>query len=227
MDWVHSLMTALRVRPPDSKGFFSLTTGSQWFTAICIVYVIWRNVAVCLPQAAPPTFLANLGFLTGLKQQWTMFGPKSSRLDVWYVIPGKLSTGKTVDVSVWLNKGHESAPVSYKKPKKLHLIWRTHRMSIYFWMLARQIEDRSPLAKEHLKSVAKYLCRTWNRNKRKGTLESLSIDLMIERTPPPGTKPKIKKKNVFKWKCVLGNGMGVVTFTPQTKGGSSSPGKER
>ncbi|MBK03665.1 MAG: hypothetical protein CL920_18505 [Deltaproteobacteria bacterium] len=204
-----------RLHPPVSRGMFRLSLRWQSLAALCLVYIIWRNIAVCAPQLAPPTWISNIGYITGLKQQWTMFGPTSSKMDVWFVIPGRLKSGKVVDVSVWFNKGKDDAPVQFAKPKKLHLIWRTHRMSIYFWMMARQIRDKQPWGRQHLRDLSSYLCRRWNREK-KGleALTALDVYMMLELTPPPGQAPTITKQWLHLQHCPLGQKLGTAEILP-------------
>lgn len=126
-----------------------------------------------------------------IDQYWNMFSPSPSKIDGWPVIPGKLHSGREVDLA------RNGQVVSFEKPQHVVDLYPTVRWQKYLENL--WINREAP----YLKYYAIYLCNAWNRNHSESeSLKSLEIIAMIENTPPPGSpSPQAEPVSLITWVC--------------------------
>ena len=97
-----------------------------------------------------PDIVSDAGRLAGIDQFWTMFAPTPPRVNGWFVIVGRLASGKDVDL---LRGG---GTVSWQKPPLVSATVINGRWQKYFENLS------SGKFKPHLRFYSRYLCRQWN-----------------------------------------------------------------
>lgn len=159
------------------------------FIAALIPYVFVLNLASvpALGLKLPETVLA-LGVVTGLNQGWSLFAPFPAKDDGWFVIPGKLRNGTTVDL---FRDGKE---VSFVKPAYGSLEYKNYRWRKYMEQMRKR---------DYLQPVyAAYLCRESHRRHQSGeALAELEIIYVLEWTQPVTEYSPIEKQSVYKFKC--------------------------
>lgn len=138
---------------------------------------------------APPLRLLRLD------QSWNMFAPKPMTDDGWFVMPGRLEDGRSVNLMDGV-----IGPVRYDKPRVVATEQFTNiRWSSYLgrlW-LQRYAAHREP--------YARYRCREWNRGAPDGQrLQQFSIEYMLEVTPPPGGEPTVERRVIWRQQCLPG-----------------------
>ncbi len=144
------------------------------------IYIVCLNLET-LGYHIIPDRLRPIAPITRLDQQFNMFAPTPLIEDGWYVMPGKLRNGGTIDVF----SGH--SPVSYEKPQWIAYTYKDQRWQKYMMNLWS-----SDLA-DFRQGYGRYICRTWNADHRNTNEELLSFDIifMLERTPPPGDRTPV------------------------------------
>jgi hypothetical protein len=156
-----------------------------------LAFVIYWNLATLPQSKLDLRWVLWLGNLVRLDQNWGMFAPYPQKEDGWYVIPGKLTNGKEVDLF------QQGKPVNWAKPTIegdifIDTYWRKYLNNMWF-------RDFS-----HFRLYwGRYLCRTWNENhKGEETLQTFDIFYMLEPTPPPGLPvPVAQKVSVWNHRC--------------------------
>jgi hypothetical protein len=128
--------------------------------------------------------------LLGIDQKWNMFAPYPLKDDGWYVIPGKLKNGHTVDL---FRDGKE---VTWAKPALVSATYKNFRWQKYMMNLWRK--DLAAFRPEY----ARYLCRNWNAQHRDGLkLEALEIYFLVETTLPDFEYSVPRKVLVYTQEC--------------------------
>lgn len=170
----------------------------RWAQAICGVLLVttlaWNLSSVGWLPRQVMTGLLPLYRPLRIDQSWAMFAPKPMVDDGWFVVPGQLEDGRSVNL---LTGG--VGPVSYDKPRSVALSFENIRWSSYLgrlW-LARYAEHREP--------YARYLCREWNRGARPGErLATLQIEYMLEVTQPRGVPQTVERRVLWRHQCLPG-----------------------
>ena len=98
-----------------------------------------------------------------------MFAPTPISEDGWYVVPGRLASGRVVDVY------RDGVPLSWERPPRIADHYINRRWRIYLWGITRV--DRPAYRKYY----AAYLCRQWE-ERHEQVLESFDIVLMHQKT---------------------------------------------
>ncbi len=157
--------------------------------AILVVYVLVLNLSTIRPIGLRlPNPWREIGISAGLDQTWNMFAPFPAKDDGWYVIPGKLRNGTTVDLF------RAGTAVSFTKPSFGSLEFKNHRWVKFFENLRNH-----PFLQP---GYARYLCRDWNRHHGRGeTLDELEIIYVLEFTQPAPEYSPVQKQSKYKFKC--------------------------
>jgi len=135
-----------------------------------------------------PSPWQDVSISAGLDQSWSMFAPFPAKDDGWYVIPGKLRNGATVDLF------RAGQPVSFTKPTYGSLEFKNHR-----WVKFHENLRSRPFLQP---GYARQLCRDWNRRHRQGeALDELEIIYVLEVTQPAPEYSPIEKQSKYKFKC--------------------------
>ncbi len=132
----------------------------------------------------------RLADITRIDQRFNMFAPYPLLDDGWYVIPGKLSDGREVDLF------RSGAPVSYDKPKDVQALYKNQRWQKYMMNLWASDYQKYRLA------YGQYLCRDWN-NSHNGdeTLQTFKIIFMKETTLLNYETPKVEPVTIWDHHC--------------------------
>jgi hypothetical protein len=142
-------VAALRAVGPATSRVPSLA--NQLTAAFFLAYVtIWN---LCwLPYLDLgrhfPRSLVFVGQMLQLEQHWNLFAPAPLIRDGWFVVPGELADGTTVD----LFRGGRAG--SWDKPERVAALWPNTR----WWMFTMRLVEfeGARLAYSH------YLCNAWN-----------------------------------------------------------------
>jgi len=157
--------------------------------AVLIGYVFVLNLAsIRSLNVRLPNPWQDLGISAGLDQSWSMFAPFPAKDDGWYVIPGKLRNGATVDVF------RAGQPVTFSKPTYGSLEFKNHR-----WVKFHENLRNRPFLQP---GYARHLCREWNRRHLSNDrLDELEIIYVLEATQPAPEYSPIQKQSKYKYKC--------------------------
>ncbi len=152
-------------RPRTHKDHFA------WFiknglAGFFIIYILMWNIST-LPATSFstgssyrfPQRLAWIGQLLRLDQMWNMFSPTPPHEDGWYVIPGQLTDGRSVDVfqDVIIKDANAAvAPPDFAKPARVSDSYPDYRWQKYLMNMANSSY------KNYRLYFGRYLCRAWN-----------------------------------------------------------------
>ena len=158
-----------------------------------IAYIFFLNFQTTNSRYTIPKKLMLPAYVLNIDQKWGLFAPEPLKDDGWYVIPGKLKSGKEVDLY------QHKETVTWEKPKFVSSMYKTERWRKY--MMNLQLPKFNGEARNNF---AKYLCREWNeKNTRdEDTLETLEIYYMNETTLPNYQVPNIKQDLLWKHYCL-------------------------
>lgn len=129
------------------------TAFSNLIAAFFISYIFLWNVHTLKVSIPIYSNFRWIGNLFGVDQQWNMFSPYPITLDGWYVIPGKLMNGKTIDLFSGSNQ------VTWDKPPLLSATYKNDRWRSYLMNLILHEYDDTDIFFAH---YAHYLCTQWN-----------------------------------------------------------------
>ncbi|MFB6105546.1 MAG: HTTM domain-containing protein [Halobacteriaceae archaeon] len=124
-----------------------------------------------------------------LHQWWLMFAPEPVLVDGWYVAPGHLEDGRTIDAWSRSNLTWDRPPdlaATYPNAR-----WRKYAVNLWRPGFAAQ--------REHF---AAYLCRRWNRAHRTD-LESVTLVYMEQRSRLHGPEP-VERDQLLVHRCETG-----------------------
>jgi hypothetical protein len=146
-------------------------------TGALILYVLFWNVGTVSPVRMPEP-LAHVGTLLGVSQTWNMFAPSPLRDDGWYVIPGSLRDGRTVDLAGVLRDDESLHAVSLRRPPDIRATYKNEHWRKYLETLRANNPGQEPY-------LARYVCRQWNGHHSGGeAADSLVILYMGDVTLP-------------------------------------------
>ena len=168
--------------------------------AFFLVYVVaWnlRGLEATSPYAHQifPPYSPLVGHVLRIDQTWRMFSmiPYPIRDDGWFVLPGTLKDGRSVEL--WTGRRE----VSWEKPHNVSALYPNDRWWKYTENIYPYLEEGREAA---LAAWAGYLCRDWNaRHDGQEQLETLEIFFMQEMTLPDYQPPGIEKKRLWTHAC--------------------------
>lgn len=164
--------------------------------AIFLVSVLFWNLTT-VSSVAMPTGVRPVSLLLGLNQKWSMFAPRPTANDGWYVIPGTLQNGRQVDLmSVVRENQDPSRSISWKKPEVVAYSDQNERWRKYLESLKKaKFADQRP-------QFSSYLCRTWNERHSGGEqVETVQVFYMNEATPPDYQEPEVEGLFLWQQQC--------------------------
>ncbi len=109
------------------------------------------------------------------ERRWDMFAPEPRGTDGWYVVPGRLESGKRVDAL------HRSS-VQWEQPQEIARTYPTHRWLVYLLDLQQASDE------ELGHQFAGYLCHEWNRNYQ-NELVNITVYYVKQSTRLNGPEP--------------------------------------
>lgn len=156
---------------------------------ILIFYVLAWNIM----EYSPNRFqlpLKEVGWALRLDQRWNMFSPRPMTEDGWYVIPGKLKNGESIDL--FKNGG----PVSYDKPADVAKTydgerWRKYLMNLW----SKNFSD-------YRLYYGQYICKSWNNSHSEDQqLMTFDIVYVLEATLPNYIEPTPSPTIIWQHHC--------------------------
>lgn len=126
-----------------------------------------------------------------LDQSWALFAPKPSKHDGWFVMPGKLVSGETIDA-------YRKTEVSWEKPKVVSKVYPNHKWRKFMIALPG---DRY---KYFLSTLSYFMCNEWNQRHKGGQqLQEFQIYWIDEPVVYRSQKTKTEKRLLATRKCKL------------------------
>ncbi|MDP2340777.1 MAG: HTTM domain-containing protein [Deltaproteobacteria bacterium] len=181
--------------PPAGASSSSSSSSSKWpvFSVVAVACVVtlqlWVNVGHVI-QRPLPGIADGAAKILAVDQVWKMFASPSPH-DGWFVIPGTLASGRTVDLF------QAGAPVSEAKPRYVSHMYKTARWRKY--MMGHSNEKGGSAGR---KQYASWLCRTWNAaHDDDDRLLDLTMVFMLEKTRKSFKIPKPTKMELLKYTC--------------------------
>ncbi|WP_323173893.1 HTTM domain-containing protein [Natrialba sp. PRR66] len=166
-----------------SRGRVFVTTIIPW---LLLVLVVLSNAEAVGYTEVPDAGNEALDTLQA-SQSWRMFAPNPTSTAQWFVVPGELENGTTVDAL------HGSG-VDWDRPPNVDGTYETARERKYLSNM------RFAGNENHHSYYANYLCDRWNRE-HDTTLENLTIYGMSDRSGPYTDEPDISKSEVIEYDC--------------------------
>jgi predicted DCC family thiol-disulfide oxidoreductase YuxK len=170
---------------------FKLPMWVQVVTVISILYVVMWNISVTQQlDFKVPGALYWPGPMLRIYQEWHMFAPYPALGDGWYVIPGKLRSGNTVDV-------YTRKPITWEKPSDVSETYENNRWRKYLLTLYKA------KYKDERLYYGKYICRNWNTFdvETEHDLTTFEIYFVEERTHPPGETHTLERRRLWGHNC--------------------------
>lgn len=179
------LMSGLRYR--------RLTVTQSWLTALvcalCLTYVVVDNLgSVARSPIRIPAKLAPIRQLLSINQDWRLFAPSPLRVYAWYVVVGRLSDGREIDL--W-----SGANVNLQKPTDRPPWVKNYRWRTYFRYLA---SDKQRSLRPYF---ARYVCRHWNDRHPGEAVEELFFYKLDERINLDGSPQETQKTLLWQQAC--------------------------
>jgi predicted DCC family thiol-disulfide oxidoreductase YuxK len=160
-------------------------------TVVILAYVIMWNIAVTEQiNWKVPSLLYWPGPMFRIYQEWHMFAPYPALGDGWFVIPGTLRNGGTVDV-------YSRNPVDWSKPNDVSDTYVNNRWRKYLLTLYK------PKFKDERLYYGKYICRSWNDPVVETDFDLMTFQIYFieERTNPPGQSPDQQNRLLWRHNC--------------------------
>lgn len=168
----------------------------QAVAAVYLIAVLQWNFATLQKKFEVPAVVDVLISLARMDQYWHMFAPSPQKDDGWYIIEATLNNGSQRDIFPALTDFESSEPLNEAKPDSLSRRYPNERWRKYFMNLWDLQE------KDKFRHLANYLCRGWNaRHHDAENIEKLQIIFMLERTPPPGKIPMVRRTSLWVQTC--------------------------
>jgi hypothetical protein len=159
---------------------------------LCLVYVLTWNLGT-LPAAGFdfPARLQPIGDVLRLDQTWNMFAPRPRRDDGWFVAPGRLLDGRSVDAyRGTLGDADFSRPEVVGRQFDSYR-WRKYMMRI--WLKRYRYYRRG---------YARFVCRDWNARHGGGArLDTFKLWYVQERTQPDYRPPVVSRHLLWYHGC--------------------------
>jgi hypothetical protein len=160
-----------------------------------IFYILCWNLTTVTPFTLPERTVP-IGPFLGIDQHWGMFAPSPFKADGWYVIPGKLQDGQSVDLMPITRDDYGLHPVSYDKPESVRSTYKNEHWRKYF---------ENIYSDEHADQrlyFAQYVCNQWNDRHTDGeTLKNFRITYMLELTLPDYQQSDPEKVDMGNYRC--------------------------
>ncbi len=156
-------------------------------TLVCVLLYNYERITQKTYRMPAP--LKNICDLLHINQAWRMFAPPAMT-NGWFLVPGKLADGNTVDLF------RDGKKLDWTKPSASQMFpserWRRYLFNHTYGK-----------NKNYWPYYGEYLCRTWNAtHSGPQRLQSLELIFMAKKTPPPGQVAEYTKRVMLKHSCV-------------------------
>ncbi len=171
LEWLKHHLRIGEWLPPVVPVKLKLGWLSRIAVAACITLIVWTNLWTIGERFKMPHHLYELSQLIGIAQGWQLFAPAPPDKVGWYVMPGTLEDGSSVDLLT------QSKAVNWEKPAYVSDIVPHDR-----WM---NLLQELSYDQYYMGNYANYLCRQWNlEHSGKEALTGFSIFFMEETILP-------------------------------------------
>jgi len=180
-----------RPRPPSPTPLAGAFQGTarrsiHGFVALALAFVLLWNAASLGVVTAPA---AVTHVVDPAQRRWDMFAPQPRTDDGWYVVPGELASGGTVDA-------FHGGPVTWDRPPELARTFPSHRWFVYLLHLPGS--GTAPLRA----GFADYLCRRWN-GAHDDRLVAVHVYYLLEPARADGSGP-VQRVDLGRYGCPAG-----------------------
>jgi hypothetical protein len=151
-----------------------------------LALIVFSNVQAAGLAEVPETGQEILE-TTETDQHWRMFAPDPLGTDGWYVVPGELEDGSTVDV-------RNGGAVNWDRPPNIDATYPTARWRKYLrnvWSAAN---------KNHESYYAHYLCGRWNRT-HETDVSSVKLYYMAQPSQPYNATEPVSRRFLREHDC--------------------------
>lgn len=169
---------------------------TSWITAVfaffCIGYsVTWALSTLPDAEYEIPSDIKPIGRILNFNQQWKMFAPNPPKSSGWFVISAKQQDGRRIDLF------REGNTVSFEVPENPAQEYPHHRWRKFFTNLRKEKNQK------YRKPYTDYLCKSWNKGKRKSKkIQLVEIYYMKRRTLMKDNEKSVPEKILLhKQKC--------------------------
>jgi vitamin K-dependent gamma-carboxylase-like protein len=203
--WVSTvaLLPFLPIPPTDEatgagprRGRCATLAGAGFAGAALAYSLAWSALGVIRGPDSPLGRASAVGVALGLDATWTMFAPEPARDSGWFVMPGRLSDGSTIDLFPALARFDVERPVTYEKPPGVFESFPGARWLDYLMELT--VRDRADL----WSALSAWTCRGWNdAHGSERRLERLEITLVLEEVRDPGAPRPLERRQFLRDEC--------------------------
>lgn len=175
----------------DIKHPFFLAIPQLIFLLLCLCAIITINIASWSPTVKTHRLIENFAHTLRIDQFWDMFAPRPMNVSGWYVIPGFLANGATIDLL-----HPERRDVNWSKPTSVSSEYKTVRWGTYFSNL------RQSHLEHHRAYLSESICSKWNNDLgAESKLKSLSIVFMKETIDDNGLRSEVERDELWRQDC--------------------------
>jgi Vitamin K-dependent gamma-carboxylase len=162
-----------------------------------VSYVLAWSVAGLVRGFESPLGRASpFGVAMGFDATWAMFAPEPARDSGWFVMPGHLADGTTVDLFPALPNFQKGLPVTYDKPSRVFEAFPGSRWLDYLMDLTE--DDRGDL----WAALCGWMCCRWNEgHDASRRLAKLEITFVLEEVTAPGAPRPRSRRMYFRHEC--------------------------
>jgi hypothetical protein len=166
---------------------------TQGIVTVLLLFVLILNVGALQGNGGLVTEpLMRFALLTRLEQRWDMFAPQPLVYDGWYVVAGRLTDGRDVDVLAGAER-----PATRAKPDRVYAMYPDQKWRKYLVNLTG--DEFTSLRLWY----AGWLCRQWNEEgDHSALLNEFVIYFMVEPTPPPGGTTTATERPLWYHRCL-------------------------
>jgi hypothetical protein len=200
-----ALEKRVRGRPPEPlQAAASVPAVGRWarrasgaLAGAALLYVLaWGAAGVVERPEWPLGGASAAGVALGLDATWTMFSPDPARDSGWFVMPGRLADGDTVDLFPSFASFEVERHVSYDKPSSVFEAFPSSRWLDYMMILIEK--NRADL----WSGLSAWMCRGWNAvHAGERRLQRLQITFVLEEVRAPGAPRPIERRIYFNDVC--------------------------
>jgi hypothetical protein len=174
----------------------SRVAGTLLAGAALAYMLAWTAAGLAHGFKSPLGRASWVGALLGLDATWAMFAPEPARDSGWFVIPGRLADGTTIDLFPALARFDVERPVTYDKPPRVFDAFPGPRWLDYLMDLTE--ENRGDL----WAALSDWTCHGWNEAHRPARrLEQLEITFVLEEVTSPGAARPRSRRVYFRGEC--------------------------
>jgi len=155
--------------------------------ALCFVVLVVVSNAQAIGVGEVPADAEPVLEVTQTEQHWRMFAPDPLSTDGWFVVPGNLTNGTTVDVFA-------DSRVDWDRPPSIDAEYPTARWRKYL----RNVWSSNN--RDHRSYFSHYLCGRWNRS-HETDVESIGLYYMAQHSAPYNETEPIERHHLHDHDC--------------------------